>query len=229
MFYKLFYKSISNIIYNFTFLILNICNIEIDVHMISDKFYNLGISNHVSELDVFILYVMFLDKNFNYKWIADERLKDLPILGSWAKENNTIFISRTDKTGVKKIKKYVKSNDNIFMFPEGTLFYKQTISKSKELCKKLNIKSYKNVLCPKIHGFTTLLDILKPKYITNITLDYIFENKKFLKKSVEPLKISNIYMNPPKKIIITVDKIKVDPKININDIFREKDILLNKN
>jgi len=229
MLYKLFYKVLNNVIYNFTFFLINTCKISIEVNMLSNKFYNLCISNHVSEFDVFILYVIFLDKNFNYKWIADDKLKDLPILGSWAKENNTIFISRTDKTGIKKIKKKVKSDDNIFIFPEGTLFYKQTILKSNELCKKLNIESYKNVLCPKIQGFTTLLNILKPKYITNITLNYIFDNKKFLKKSVDSLKISNIYMNPPTKIIITIDKIKVDSKINIMDIFREKDILLNKN
>lgn len=227
MFDNLFYKGISNFLYNFTYILLTVCNISIEINNFTDQFYNLGISNHVSELDVFILYVLFTNGDFKYKWISDKRFKTFPILGPWAKYNETIFISRNDGSGSKKIKKQTKPTDNVFIFPEGTLFYKPMIDKSNELCKKLNIKPYKNVLCPKENGFNTLLKILKPKYITDITLDYMYDDKNFLKKSQKPLTILELYKHPPKKIIITIDKIKVDSDTKINDIFRYKDKQLN--
>ena len=59
MLYKLFYKVLNNVIYNFTFFLINTCKISIEINMLTNKLYNLGISNHVSELDVFILYVIF--------------------------------------------------------------------------------------------------------------------------------------------------------------------------
>lgn len=228
MFDNLFYKSISNFLYEFTYLLLTVCNISIEIINLSDKFYNLAISNHVSELDSFILYILFTNEDFKYKWITDKRFKDYPILGSWAKYNETIFVSRTDGSGCKSIKKKTKSTDNVIIFPEGTLFYKPMINKNNNLCKKLNIKPYNNVLCPKVNGFNTLIKILKPKYITNITLDYVYDDKNFLKNSNEALTLLNIYKNPPKKIIITIEKLKVNSKTNINDIFRYKDKLLNK-
>ncbi len=229
MFNKIFYKGIDNVLYNFTFLILDLFKIEIEIKYITKKFYNLGISNHVSEFDVFLLYVLFINDNFNYKWVSDERFKNFPVLGSWATYNKTIFISRTDGSGCKSIKQNAQSSDNIFIFPEGTLFYKKSIDKSNETCKQIGIKKYENVLCPKLNGFNMLCKILKPKYITNITLEYIFDDKNFLKKSNEPLTISNMYKNPPKKIIITVDRIRYSEEININQIFRDKEnMFINK-
>jgi hypothetical protein len=81
------------------------------------------------------------------------------------------------------IKKNIKKNDKIMMFPEGTLFYKPMIKKSNEICEKNKLKKYKNVLCPKINGFNTVIQIIKPKKITDITLIYHFNNKNFLNKS----------------------------------------------
>jgi hypothetical protein len=101
------------------------------------------------------------------------------------------------------------------------------IDKSNQICDKYNIEKYKHVLCPKSNGFNTLKEILKPKYITNITLKYIFENKKYLKKSLKPLTIYHLFTCRPKKIIIYIGRVKVDSFTDINEIFRQKDKLLN--
>ena len=100
------------------------------------------------------------------------------------------------------------------------------IKKSNKICVTNNIVKYKNVLCPKRNGFNTLKEILKPKYITNITFKYIFENKTFLKESQTPLTIFHLLKHRPKEIIVHVDRVKVNANTDINEIFREKDTLL---
>ncbi len=62
------------------------------------------------------------------------------------------------------------------IFPEGTLYYKPMINKSNKICVTNNIVKYKNVLFPKRNGFNTLKEILKPKYITDITFKYHVKN-----------------------------------------------------
>ena len=110
------------------------------------------------------------------------------------------------------------------------------IKKSNKICVANNIVKYKNVLCPKKNGFNTLKEILKPKYITNITFKYIFDDETFLKESQTPLTISHLLKHRPKEIIIYIDRVKVDTNADadnadnadINEIFREKDKLLDK-
>lgn len=225
---NIFYNSINKIIIIFTCLLINILKIKIKIKYKTKKFYNLGISNHVSELDILLLFIIFLKKNMDYSLISDDRFKNYPVIKQWANKNKTIFVNRTDGTGCESIRANTKPNQNVFIFPEGTLYYKPMIEKSNEICKTNNIVPYKNVLCPKANGFNTLKEILKPKYITNITLNYIFNDKKYLQKSVKPLTIYHLFKCVPKKIIIVIDRKKVDEHTNINDIFREKDKLLNR-
>jgi len=223
---NIFYNSINKIIITFTCLLINVLSIKIKIKYKTKKFYNLGISNHVSELDILLLFIIFLKHKIDYSLISDDRFQNYPVIKQWARQNKTIFVNRTDGTGCETIRKNTNSNSNVFIFPEGTLYYKPMIVKSNQICDKYNIKKYFNVLCPKSNGFETLKDILKPKYITNITLKYVFENKKYLKKSLKPLTIYHLFTYSPKEIIIYIDRVKVDPYTNINEIFREKDKLL---
>jgi hypothetical protein len=137
---------------------------------------------------------------------------------------NYIFIDRNNpKEAIDILIKQIKSTDNIFIFPEGTLFYKPMIEKSNDICKKLNIKNFKNVLCPKINGYNCINKILRPKYITDITLYYIWSTKSnfILEKSKIPLTIKQLIKNPPSKIIIIIQEKLANS--NIVNIFREKD------
>jgi hypothetical protein len=224
----LFYNSVNKTIKNFTDLLIKILSIKLTIKYKTKKFYNLGISNHVSEFDVLLLYIIFLKHNIDYSLIADERFENYPLIKQWTRQNKTIFVSRKDGDGdgCESIRKNTNVNSNVFIFPEGTLYYKPMINKSNKICVTNNIVKYKNVLCPKRNGFNTLKEILKPTYITNITFKYIFENKTFLKESQTPLTIFHLLKHRPKEIIVHVDRVKVNANTDINEIFREKDTLL---
>jgi hypothetical protein len=224
----LIYNSINKTVKNFTDLVIKILSIKLTVKYKTKKFYNLGISNHVSEFDVLLLYMIFLKHNIDYSLIADERFENYPLIKQWTQQNKTIFVSRKngDGGGCESIRKNTNVDSNVFIFPEGTLYYKPMIKKSNKICVTNNIVKYKNVLCPKRNGFNTLKEILKPKYITNITFKYIFENKTFLKESQTPLTIFHLLKHRPKEIIVHVDRVKVNANTDINEIFREKDTLL---
>jgi hypothetical protein len=223
---NLFYNSINKTVKNFTELLIKVLSIKLTFKYKTKKFYNLGISNHVSEFDLLLLYMVFLKNNIDYSFIADERFENYPIIKQWTRQNKTIFISRKNGDGCESIKKNTKIDSNVFIFPEGTLYYKPMINKSNKICVTNNIVKYKNVLCPKRNGFNTLKEILKPKYITDITFKYIYENETFLKESQTPLTIYHLLKHRPKEIIICIDRIKVDANTDINEIFRKKDQLL---
>ena len=221
-----FYNSINKTVTKFTELLINLLSVKLTFKYKTKKFYNLGISNHVSEFDILLLYMIFLKNNIDYSFISDERFENYPIIKQWAKQNKTIFVSRKHGDGCESIRKNTNINSNVFIFPEGTLYYKPTIYKSNKLCVTNNIVKYKNVLCPKKNGFNTLKEILKPQYITNITFKYIYENKTYLKESRVPLTIYHLLKNRPKEIIVYIDRVKVDSNTDINEIFREKDKLI---
>lgn len=227
---SLIYNSINKTAVTFTALLIKLLSVKLTFKYKTKKFYNLCISNHVSEFDILLLYMIFLKNNIDYTLIADyqaKRFQNYPVVKQWMNQNKTIFVSSKHGNGCEMIRNNTNINSNVFIFPEGTLYYKSRINKSDEICMKNNIAKYENVLCPKRNGFNTLKEILKPKYITNITFKYVFENKTFLKESETPLTIYKLLKNRPKEIIIYIDRVKVDENTDINEIFREKDELLN--
>ena len=221
-------KEINNTLNNYTDFILKFYNIELEIKYLTPDLYNLAISNHISEFDFFILFKI-LDKK--YKYITDNRfqlLENIPILNSWAK-NELIYVKRDSSIGVEDIKKTVNPTDNILIFPEGTLLYKSTFDSRNNDCIKKNIISYNNVLLPKKKGFDTLTQILKPEYVTNITFKYILHDNIIIQNLDNPLRVMNYFdLKLIKKIIVVVDKIKIENNTDINDIFREKDKLIDQ-
>jgi hypothetical protein len=120
--------------------------------------------------------------------------------------------------------KDIKKTDNICIFPEGALYYKPTIKRSDKICRKLKIKKFRNVLCPKRSGFNSIQSIIKSKYITDITLKYVYPKEDFIKNSYSPLTIQFLMKNPPTKIICNIKNIKVKRSNDfITNIFRNKD------
>ncbi len=232
MFNKIKLHLIDKFVYNFAPLIINFLNIKIEIINLNGELEsslnnNLVISNHISEFDTFLLYYVFSNNNASFRWVGDERLKKIPLLGEWAIYKNGIFISRI-KNGCSQLKKNIKKNDKIMIFPEGTLYYKPMIKKSNEICKKNKLEKYKNVLCPKINGISTIAKIIKPKKITDITLVYHYENKNFLSGSDKPLTINNLILNPPKKISVVIRQTKLNENNSINKIFYKKDKIIEK-
>ena len=224
------YSNITgNIIYYIAPILIILLDIKLEVYNQIDNFSDFIISNHISEFDVFILYYIFSMNNYECRWIGDERLQNLPILGKWSSYKKTIFINRL-KNGITQLKKNIKPNDKIMFFPEGTLYYKPMITKSNEICKKNNMKKFNNVLCPKINGFNTITNIIKCTKITNITLIYHYKDKSYLEESIEPVTIINLIKNPPIKISVIIQELNVDynDKQLINKIFRKKDSFIKK-
>ena len=214
-------------------LFLYVNNIQLEINNNTKKFYPIVVSNHVSELDPFILFLIFSNKNMNYRFISDKRIKTIPVFGLISSYLNTIYIDRQNsKSALDELKKNINKNDNICIFPEGTLYYKPMIKKSNTICKKLKIKKFKNVLCPKKSGFNCIKDIINPTYVTDITLHFIYPNyypTNFIQNSNKPLTLSFLCEQPPIKIICDIKNRKVKHLDNfIVKIFRKKDKALNK-
>ena len=210
-------------------LFLFICNIEIEIINKCKKMHPIAICNHITKLDPLIMYMVLYILHSKYRFISDIDIKKIPIIYNFAKQYKTIFITR-DENGFEKIKKKIKPNDNIFIFPEGYLYHKTTVIKSNDLCKKLNIKNFNNTLCPKNKGFNFISKILKPKKISDFTLKYQFKNNIGLKDIEKPITINNFFKFMPSKIIVVIEEKKIDYKdVNtVTNLFREKDLLLDK-
>ena len=209
-------------------MFLNINNITLKINNKIKKFHQIVVSNHISEVDPFILFLIFSNNNMKYRFISDNRIKNIPIFGIIANYFDTIYINRENsKKALIKLNKNIKTDDNICIFPEGTLYYKPMIIKSNNICKKLQIKKFKNVLCPKKSGFNCIRSIIKPTYITDITLKFIYPDnypKNFIKNSNDPLTILFLIKYPPSKIICNIKNIKVKKSNKfIIDVFRNKD------
>jgi hypothetical protein len=204
-------------------IFLHLLDIELEVINQTSHFHPLCVSNHVSELDPIILYYIFMKNNASYRFISDVKVKNIPIFGRISDGKNTIYIDRTKpKEAIQILTNQVSSTDTICLFPEGTLYYKPMIQKSNNICKKNVIPRFRNVLCPKIHGYNEIMKKIQPKYITDSTLHYIYSKKQKyrLKKQENPLTIYELFKNPPKKICVIIQEKSCE---NIVSLFREKD------
>ena len=209
-------------------LFLSMNNIILEINNEAKEFCSIVVSNQISELDPFILFLIFSNNNVEYRFISDNKIKDIPFFGMIADYYDTIYINRKNsKEALHELKEEIDSDDNICIFPEGTLYYKKMIKKSDKICEKLQIKKFKNVLCPKISGFNCIMSIIKPNYITDITLKFIYPDnypKDFIKNSNDPLTILFLIEYPPIKIICNIKNIKVKNSNDfIIDVFRDKD------
>ena len=179
--------------------------------------HNLVISNHVSELDVCILLLLFP----KYRFISDIKVKRMKFIYEIAKLLDTIFINR-DIRGQMTLLNEVRETDRIILFPEGTLYYKPMIEQSDEYCKKNSILPFKHVICPKQRGFDIIRTKLKANSYNVVILKYVYDDESFLSNSCEPLTVSRFLRYPPNKIEITID----ESNQNIIECFRHIDQLL---
>jgi hypothetical protein len=224
--YKTQYESYLNMVNFYE----NMFNIKVEIHNNTSKIHPIIISNHMfGAIDYYFINKYILN-NVSYKTILIKGMADLiPIV-----HNNDAFIVIDGQNKIKTIKEKVNKDDFIFMCPEGGVFSSlKDCEKSNKLCDKLNIPYFNNVLCPKINGYNTLVDIIQPSLITDITLNYVYKNGSILSNlnkfmiSKIPEKLGEImrkiiyYLSPLEKVIITINERPASQ--NIMDIFREKD------
>lgn len=215
-------------------------NIKVEIHNNTSKIHPIIISNHVfPTIDGYFINKYILN-NTQHKSII--KYKYLVNLISIVKNYDSAIVM-DKKDNVEHIKESVNKDDFVFMFPEGHAFhYLHNRIISNKLCDKLNIPYFNNVLCPRKNGYNTLVDVLRPTLITDITLNYVYKNtsissyqsissyKNLLTSS--PRKLSDIIdillplYKSLEKVIITVNERPSSQ--NIIDIFREKDKELEK-
>jgi 1-acyl-sn-glycerol-3-phosphate acyltransferase len=120
-------------------------NIEFDYD--GNEFQPLCVCNHVSELDPVLLTMLFDKYKIHYRFVSDERIKHWPIIGPIADHYDTIYITR-DKRGIEQLKHSVKQTDNVCIFPEGTLYYKDTIEKKQSNLRQIEYPAIHECFMP---------------------------------------------------------------------------------
>ena len=205
----------------YTFIIasiLQLLNIKVDVIQKCNRIHNVIVSNHVSEIDpVVILHAI---QNYNIRFIAGPLPKQDPLFNLICQWFNVIFIEQDRERAFHELNINVKRDDTIFIFPEGTLFFKSSAERSDAYCKKKGIRNFNRVLAPKEAGFTKIKELLKQTKYTDITLLYDVDTK----HSDKPLTISELFTTRRKQITIIID----ESSLPITETFRNKDRLIRK-
>jgi hypothetical protein len=209
-------------------------NIKVEIHNNTSKIHPIIISNHVFAIADGYFINKYILNNTQHKSIVQQKVCGKLI--SIVKKYDSIIVM-DKKDNVEHIKKSVNKDDFVFIFPEGNIITSlDDRKKSNKLCDKLNIPYFNNVLCPRKNGYNTLVDILRPTLITDITLNYVYKNtsitsyQNLLTSNLPWILIGNIeeilLFKSLEKVIITVNERPSSQ--SIIDIFREKDKELEK-
>ena len=181
------------------------------------------ISNHVSEMD--ILFINFLSPVL-IRFISDNKVKKIPIVGKFAELTKCIFIDRDSRAFEQIDKQFTISDIDIplVIFPEGTLFYDDMIKK------RLNNNSYnqiryKHVLAPKTKGYEYILEKYKKlnyplKNIVSICIKYQIDDY------TKALTIGRWFKLQKKKIFINIELYPIET--SLETIFENNDKILDK-
>ena len=99
--------------------LVNIFGIKVKVSGKIDDKKILYVSNHISYLDIFILGS--ITKGL---FVAKSEIKSWPLINKIAALGRTIFVNRSNILSIKKqvniLSNYLKKNENLILFPEGT-------------------------------------------------------------------------------------------------------------
>jgi 1-acyl-sn-glycerol-3-phosphate acyltransferase len=232
---KIFYYIKNNILSSLSFLISLLYPININVNSIKllekiNSKKNIILSNHVTELDFFITYLIFNNPNNFYSntiFLSKKLIGYLiPTFGLVGIFSNDIFLSRNIEYDMYKLDKKLDF-DKIFFYPEGTCFNQERKIKSDIYCKKNNLPIFKYHLYPRIKGFELILnnnpDI---SYIYDLTIVYNTINKKKYGNHFHFLSFIYKY-NFPSNVYINIVRYKIIKKYNkaklLENIFINKD------
>lgn len=236
-----FRNNIINIYYRYCLFILYLFNIKIYVNS-NDFFKNkkncLLISNHLSEIDYFFIFILQSFKNINSKliFVMKNVLRYIFFSFGWSSFlNNSLFLKRNyeqDKKyldiKLKNLKKY-EENIQILIYPEGYIYTSQKFLENIKFCNDNNIKKYDNLLHPRTKGCNLIQKNLNINTIYDLTIMYDTLSYYDLRFNYC---IPNIIKNNifPKEIYIHVNKYEnfILDKDNYNIIFDEKDKIMNQ-
>lgn len=146
------------------------------------------VANHLSFFDIISLMAI-MDKPIVF--IAKDSLTKIPIISSWFKTLDTIFLDRDDKKSgmimLKAVIKRMKNNENIGVFPAGTRSSKHLAFKPQVI--NLAMKNEKTILPLSISDTNLVLEDRVNNKVINTTLTFYppIKQEDYANKSVEEM------------------------------------------
>jgi 1-acyl-sn-glycerol-3-phosphate acyltransferase len=136
------------------------------------------ISNHPSYFDMLHIYAWakYHNRHQDVRFVAKKSIGNVPLVGKIISGSH-LLISRDFDVDKENIKTYCEKLNNsdsyiLVIFPEGTTYAQCMINKSNEYCESNNINKFTHVLCPRYRGIETILSVLKPESILDMTIIY---------------------------------------------------------
>ncbi|OMJ22518.1 putative acyltransferase [Smittium culicis] len=174
-------------------------------------------SNHQAYTDWVYLWSVLRVQNLegSIKIILKESLKNVPIIGWGMQYFDFIFLKRNWNADKETLEAHMRKINNcefptsLLLFPEGTTFTKNTLTKSLAFAAKsdLKIQHPKHLILPRSTGIKCCLDNLslgKTKYLYDVTVGYSGVPRDGFAEDVYSIK--NIFYNEkyPKQIHINI-------------------------
>lgn len=122
----------------------------------------LFVANHQAIFDAFLM-VGFINKPFGF--IAKKEIENIPLVKSWLRDMNTVFMDREDvRESIKSINtgiETLKSGYSMAIFPEGTRSLKSEMGEFKKGSMKLALKAGIPIVPITIDGTYRVLEVGK--------------------------------------------------------------------
>lgn len=246
-----FYPNSKNLIYylknilksSFSFLLKSLYPLRINVNSLKllkeinfqDNKKNIIISNHLSEIDPFVLNIILENQNNFYENQINISKKILglliPSFGAIGLMTGEIFLHRNIN-----LDKYIldkKFNfDKLIFFPEGTCFNKEKKNISDLYCNKNNLPIFKYHLYPRIKALELIVkNNSNISHIYDLTIVYDTICKKNYGNSFTFLSFIKKYKFPS-NVYVNITKYKINHKDNIKkkleNIYVNKDKFIRK-
>lgn len=207
-----------------------------------DASHHILISNHLTYLDWIYLASLsiILAKEECLLYVAKAQIGRLPILGWAMNVLSYIFLERDWKKDQSVMHKHLKriitphNPTFIAIFPEGTLFSKETQEKSIQYSLKNELFIPKNVLTPRSLGIRSMVSLHGSSLdgILNVTIGLLPCDSKY-PSDIYSFRNFSLYLSAPREIWMHLSYIPIKEIPNsedhekfsrwMNEIFRQKD------
>lgn len=162
--------------YSHAYLLLcRFVGVEIFVSNKIDTNRVLWISNHRSKFDGPLIQAFLRANNNDPVSVAKEAVSYYPIVGSFSKHIDTIFVSNNNKDSVLNNLKtnITKCNKkSILIFPEGSTMTPALMAKSKQYATENNLPVFSNLMVPRTAGYNLIREVGEYSKLGNIIIRY---------------------------------------------------------
>ena len=189
--------------------------------------------NHLTEFDSLFYYALF-DNNLNSSYNSITLMKKAvayQLLGVGIIDffGNDVFLSRNIIRDSNNLNNISKNNNAIYLFPEGTVFTKETKNKSDIFSRSQNLPIYEYVLYPRVTGISMIIKNNNIKTLYDITTMFDTIKKKDFGTyfSAQYFLLNGL----PKNVVFNITKYSINSEIinkKAEEIFKNKDKFIKK-